>query len=160
MVQRGLGKSEQQILLAPNPMQIGNQFSLRALLCPRVDLVHQCDEQVHQAVDDLALPSPGQRREQGQPHCLIVRTQVRRVLRGRPGPQHPTYTALVEWGRAVKSVFVARYLRSEALRREINDGLQVVENWNSANGALFYAEVTGGLRAGCRVDLRCCLVGA
>jgi len=37
-------------------------------------------------------------------------------------------------------LFVARCLRSEPLRREINDGLQVVENWNSANGALFYGK--------------------
>lgn len=67
----------------------------------------------------------------------------------RPGPQHPTHTALLELGRAVKTLFVARYLRSEALRREINDGLQVVENWNSANSVLFYgkdSELTGADR--------------
>ncbi len=58
----------------------------------------------------------------------------------RPGPQHPTYAALVELGRAVKSTFVARYLCSEALRQEINDGLQVVENWNSASTVLFYGK--------------------
>jgi TnpA family transposase len=84
--------------------------------------------------------------------ALKLRTaESEQILRRftRPGPQHPTYTALVELGRAVKSVFVARYLRSEALRREINDGLQVVENWNSANGALFYGkdrELTGADR--------------
>ena len=67
----------------------------------------------------------------------------------RPGPQHPTHTALLELGRAVKTLFVVRYLRSEALRREINDGLQVVENWNSANKVLFYgkdSELTGADR--------------
>jgi TnpA family transposase len=84
--------------------------------------------------------------------ALKLRTaESEQILRRftRPGPQHPTYAALVELGRAVKSVFVARYLRSEALRREINDGLQVVENWNSANGALFYGkdrELTGADR--------------
>jgi TnpA family transposase len=84
--------------------------------------------------------------------ALRLRTaESEQILRRftRPGPQHPTYAALVELGRAVKSVFVARYLRSEALRREINDGLQVVENWNSANGALFYGkdrELTGADR--------------
>lgn len=84
--------------------------------------------------------------------ALKLRTaEAEQILRRftRPGPQHPTYAALVELGRAVKSVFVARYLRSEALRREINDGLQVVENWNSANGALFYGkdrELTGADR--------------
>ena len=84
--------------------------------------------------------------------ALKLRTaESEQILRRftRPGPQHPTYAALVELGRAVKSVFIARYLRSEALRREINDGLQVVENWNSANGALFYGkdrELTGADR--------------
>jgi len=84
--------------------------------------------------------------------ALKLRTaEAEQILRRftRPGPQHPTYAALVELGRAVKSTFVARYLRSEALRREINDGLQVVENWNSANGVLFYGkdrELTGADR--------------
>ncbi|MDN5797939.1 MAG: Tn3 family transposase [Intrasporangium sp.] len=84
--------------------------------------------------------------------ALKLRTaESEQILRRftRPGPQHPTYAALVELGRAVKSVFVARYLRAEALRREINDGLQVVKNWNSANGALFYGkdrELTGADR--------------
>ena len=31
------------------------------------------------------------------------------------------------------------YLHSEALRREINEGLNVVEQWNSANDFIFFA---------------------
>jgi TnpA family transposase len=31
-------------------------------------------------------------------------------------------------------------LQSETLRREINDGLNVVENWNSANAFIFYGK--------------------
>jgi TnpA family transposase len=54
--------------------------------------------------------------------------------------QHPTYRALVELGKAIKTTFLARYLHEEALRREINEGLNIVENWNSANGFIFYGK--------------------
>jgi TnpA family transposase len=47
--------------------------------------------------------------------------------------QHPTYRAIIELGKAIKTVFLCQYLHREPLRREIQDGLQVIENWNSAN---------------------------
>ncbi|MCC5605085.1 Tn3 family transposase [Nostoc favosum] len=53
---------------------------------------------------------------------------------------HPTYQALAELGKAVKTIFLCQYLHSMELRREINDGLNIVENWNSANSFIFYGK--------------------
>uniref|UniRef100_UPI00404A0E40 Tn3 family transposase n=1 Tax=Fulvivirga sp. TaxID=1931237 RepID=UPI00404A0E40 len=54
--------------------------------------------------------------------------------------QHPTYKALQELGKVIKTIFLCEYLTSKPLRIEINEGLNVVENWNSANGFIFYGK--------------------
>lgn len=54
--------------------------------------------------------------------------------------QHPTYRTLCELGKAIKTIFLCEYLHSEEIRREIHEGLNTVENWNSANGFIFYGK--------------------
>jgi TnpA family transposase len=53
---------------------------------------------------------------------------------------HPTCRALAELGKAIKTIFLCRYMASEVLRREIHEGLNVVENWNSANSFIFFGK--------------------
>ena len=56
----------------------------------------------------------------------------------RANSPHPAYKALAELGKAIKTIFLCRYIASENLRREVNEGLNVVESWNAANGFIFY----------------------
>lgn len=52
--------------------------------------------------------------------------------------QYPTYKALVELGKAIKTIFLP-IPPTEELRREINEGLNVVEQWNGATDFIFFA---------------------
>lgn len=53
--------------------------------------------------------------------------------------QHPTYKAFAKLGKAIKAIFLCRYLHSKELRRAINEGLNVVEQWNGATDFVFFA---------------------
>jgi len=39
----------------------------------------------------------------------------------------------------VKTIFLARYLHSLALRHEIHEGLNTIERWNGANDFIYFA---------------------
>ena len=55
----------------------------------------------------------------------------------RSNPMHPTYQALSELGKAVKTIFLCNYLRMEALRYEVHEALNVIELWNGVNDFIF-----------------------
>mgnify|MGYP000898506536 CR=1 FL=1 len=58
----------------------------------------------------------------------------------RSNVQHPTYKALCELGKALKTIFLCDFLRLESLRREIHEGLQVIETWNGVNDFILYGK--------------------
>ena len=58
----------------------------------------------------------------------------------RSNVSHLTYRALAELGKAIKTIFLCKYLHSESLRREVNAALNVVENWNNTNGFIFFGK--------------------
>ncbi|MDQ3677996.1 MAG: Tn3 family transposase [Actinomycetota bacterium] len=53
---------------------------------------------------------------------------------------HPVYQAMLELGRAQKTIFIARYLRDRDLQREIEEGLNLIESWNRVNGVIFFGK--------------------
>lgn len=65
---------------------------------------------------------------------------VESILRryNRYNASHPTYKGFRELGKALKTVFLCRYLRDKALRSDIHDALNVAENWNSVVDFVFY----------------------
>lgn len=63
---------------------------------------------------------------------------LRRFVRGQN--QHPVYSALLELGKAAKTIFLCKYLGSKTLRREINTGLNVIERWNGVNNFIYFGK--------------------
>jgi len=64
--------------------------------------------------------------------------------------KHPTYLALLELGRVIKTIFLCQYLDESEVRREVNEGLNVVERWNGVNDFIFYGK--GGEFASNRLE--------
>jgi TnpA family transposase len=53
--------------------------------------------------------------------------------------KHPTYLALAKL-EAIKTIFLCQYLHSESLRQDIQEGLNVIENWNGTNNFILYGK--------------------
>ncbi|ACD97397.1 Tn3 family transposase [Trichlorobacter lovleyi] len=90
-------------------------------------------ELISQQYDEMVKYATALKQGTANPEAILRRFTRNNI-------QHPTYRALSELGKAVKTIFLCRYLGSEALRQEINEGLNVVENWNSANSFIFYGK--------------------
>lgn len=54
----------------------------------------------------------------------------------------PVCKALMEMGKVIKTIFLCRYLRSESLRIEINEALNVVERVNGVMDFIFYGKLS------------------
>jgi len=55
--------------------------------------------------------------------------------------QHPVYKAMMELGRAIKTIFLCRYLHSEELRIEIHESQNVVERVNGFIDFIFFGKL-------------------
>lgn len=55
--------------------------------------------------------------------------------------ENPVYRALTEIGKAARTIFLCRYLSSEALRIDIHASLKGVERVNSIMGLIFYGRL-------------------
>jgi TnpA family transposase len=88
-------------------------------------------ELIHQQYDEIVKYVTALRMGTAEAEAILRRFS-------RANVQHPTYAAMSELGKVYKTLFLCDYLRLPELRREIHEGLNVVENWNSANGFIFY----------------------
>ena len=100
-------------------------------------------ELIEQQYDEMVRYTTAMSERTADPEAILRRFT-------RSNVQHPTYKALAELGKAAKTLFLCRYLASEPLRREIHEGLNVVETWNSANGFIFFGK--GGEVASNRLE--------
>jgi len=119
--------SRQKLYLA-DPGKRHNYGNLDQILTRPIDW-----RLIEQQYDEIVKFAAAMKLGTAEPEAILRRFT-------RSNVQHPTYKALTELGKAIKTIFLARYLGSEELRREIHEGLNVVENWNSANSFIFFGK--------------------
>jgi TnpA family transposase len=117
-----------QKLSRPHPSNVDAYPNLQPILTQPINWAL-----IRQQYDDMIKYATALRVGTAEPESILRRFT-------RANVQHPTYRALVELGKAIKTAFLSRYLHEEEVRREVNEGLNVVENWNSANGFIFYGK--------------------
>jgi TnpA family transposase len=78
-------------------------------------------ELIAQQYDEIVKFTAALRIGSAEPEAILRRIS-------KENSQHPTYKAIIELGKALKTIFLCQYLHSEYLRREIHRGLNVVEN--------------------------------
>ncbi|NEO34416.1 MAG: Tn3 family transposase [Symploca sp. SIO3C6] len=117
-----------QKLYLPHPGQSNAYLNLKSILSRPInwDLIRQQYDQMIKYATALRLGT-------AETEAILKRFT-------RSNLSHPTYRALAELGKVIKTIFLCQYLHSEALRREVNEALNVVENWNNANGFIFFGK--------------------
>lgn len=90
-------------------------------------------ELIAQQYDEMVKFATALRERTAEPEAILRRFT-------RSNVKHPTYKALAELGKVIKTMFLCDYLGSEELRREIDEGLNVVERWNGTNDFIFFGK--------------------
>ena len=90
-------------------------------------------ELIAQQYDEMVKFATALRVRTAEPEAILRRFT-------RSNVKHPTYKALAELGKVIKTMFLCDYLGSENLRREIDEGLNVVERWNGTNDFIFFGK--------------------
>ena len=85
---------------------------------------------ITQHYDEMIKLATALKQRTAEPEAIL-----RRFIRGQ---SHPVFAALLELGKAAKTIFLCKYLSDKDLRREINSGLNVIERWNGVNNFIFY----------------------